>query len=52
MALPVTVPALSIEIKALYLADTAPTPATGYEIIELKDLVFTKIWIEFRVITS
>ena len=52
MSLPVTVPALSIEIKALYLNDTAPTPDTDYEIIELKDLVYTKLWLEFRVIIS
>ena len=52
MALPVTVPALSIEIKALYLNDTAPAPDTGYDIVELKDLVFTKLWVEFKVITS
>ena len=52
MALPLIVPALSIEIKAFYLNDTAPTPDTGYEIVELKDLVYTKLWVEFRVITS
>ncbi len=52
MALPVIVPALAIEIKALHLADTAPIPATGYDIVELKDLVFTKLWVEFKVVTS
>jgi len=52
VALPVIVPALSIEIKALYLADTTPTPATGYEVILLKDLGFTQLWVEFKVITS
>lgn len=52
MSLPVTVSALSIEIKALYLKDTAPTPTEGYDIVELKDLVFTKLWVEFKVITS
>jgi len=52
VALPVIVPRLSIEIKALHLSDTAPTPASGYEIILLKDLGFTQLWVEFKVITS
>ena len=50
MTLPVTVPALSIEIKTLYLSDTAPTPATDYEIIKLKDLIYTKLWMEMKII--
>lgn len=52
MSLPVTVPALSIEIKALHLADTAPAPTTGYEIAVLTDLGYTTLWAEFKVITS
>jgi len=52
VSLPVTIPALSVEIKALYLADTAPTPADGYEIVLVKDLVFTKIWMEHKTIYS
>ncbi len=52
MSLPVTVPALSIEILALHLSDTAPTPTTGYEIVEIKDLGYTKLWQEFKVITG
>ncbi len=52
MSLPVTVPALSIEIKALYLSDTEPAPVPDYEIIELKDLDYTKLWIQFKVVTS
>jgi len=49
---PVTVPILTLEIKATYLSDTAPTPAEGYEIVEVKDLGYTKLWIEMRIITS
>lgn len=52
MALPVIVPALSIEIKALHLADTEPAPIPDYDIIELKDLGYTKLWIRFKVVTS
>ena len=52
MGLPVTISALSIEIKDLYLSDTAPAPAEGYEIVEIKDLGFTKLWQEFKVITG
>ena len=52
MVFPVTVPILVLEIKATYLRDTEPTPSEGYEIAELKDLGFTKLWEEFKVITS
>ena len=52
MVLPVTVSALKIEIKALHLADTAPSPTTDYEISEVKDLGYTKLWMEFKVITG
>ena len=52
MALPVTVPALSIEIKALYLSDTEPTPSEGYEICQVKNLEFTILWMEYKVITA
>lgn len=52
MSLPVTVPALSIEIKALHLADDAPAPADGYEMVRIKDLGYTILWAEFKVITS
>ena len=52
MGLPVIIPALSIEIKALHLSDTQPTPATGYEIMLLKDLTYTKLWVEFKIVTS
>lgn len=52
MSLPITIPALSIEIKELALKDTAPLPDTGYEIVLLKDLGYTKLWVEFKVIAS
>ena len=52
MGLPITIPALSIEIKALHLSDTQPTPANGYEVVLLKDLTYTKLWVEFKVVTS
>lgn len=50
VGLPVTVPVLCLEIKATHLSDTQPTPADGYEIILVKDLGYTKLWIEFKVI--
>lgn len=52
VSLPVTISALSIEIKALHLADTAPTPADGYEIVQVKDLGFSKLWMESKVVYS
>lgn len=50
MGLPLTVPVLGLEIKATYLSDTQPAPAEGYEIVLVKDLGYTKLWIEFKVI--
>lgn len=52
MGFPVSVPILSLEIKDAKLSDTAPTPAEGYEIVLVKDLGYTKLWIEIRVTTS
>lgn len=49
MSFPVTVPIVTIEIKGLILSDTAPTPEAGYEVVMVKDLTFTKIWMEFKV---
>lgn len=46
---PVTVPILTLEIKAVYLSDTAPTPADGYEVVLVKDLGFTKLWMEIKI---
>ncbi len=50
MVFPVIVPILELEIKERYLSDTAPTPAEGYEIVLIKDLVYTKLWLELRTI--
>ena len=47
---PIIVPILEVEIKDRYLSDTAPTPAEGYEMVEIKDLGYTKLWLEFRMI--
>ena len=52
MDLPVSVPILTLEIKATHLSDTEPTPSEGYEIAQIKDLGYTKLWVEFRVIPS
>ncbi|MCJ7632458.1 hypothetical protein MUP77_08710 [Candidatus Bathyarchaeota archaeon] len=49
MSLPIKMPVVTIEITKLTLADTAPTPATSYETVMIKDLTFTKLWMEFRV---
>ena len=40
---------MSTEIKKLLLSDTEPTPQEGYEVVLLKDLSYTKLWIEFKV---
>lgn len=46
---PVTVPILTLEIKAMGLSDTEPTPAEGYEIVLVRDIGCTKLWMEYRV---
>lgn len=51
MVFPVTVPILTLEIKATHLSDTEPTPEEGYEIALVEDLGYTKLWIEVRVVT-
>jgi len=50
VSLPLTFPILEIEVKEFHVADTAPAPAEGYEIVQVKDLVYTKVWMEFKVI--
>ena len=50
VSLPATFPLLEIDIKDLHLGDTEPTPEEGYEIALVKDLEYTKVWIEFKVI--
>ena len=49
MSLPINVPVVTIEITKLVLADAAPTPASGYEVVMVKDLTYTKLWMEFKV---
>lgn len=49
MGLPVTVPVVSIEINDIILSDTEPTPATGYEVVMIKDLGYSKLWMEFKI---
>lgn len=50
MSFPITVPIVTIEVTKIVLADAAPTPASGYEVVMIKDLGFTKLWMEFRII--
>lgn len=51
MVFPITVPLVAAEIKRLILKDTKPEAAEGYEVVQLKDLTWTKLWIEFKVST-
>jgi len=50
VSLPLTFPVLEIEVKDFHLADTAPTLAEGYEVVMVKDLGYTKVWMEFKII--
>ena len=52
MGFPVTVPILTLEIKKTYLSDTEPTPASEYEVLLVKDLGYTKLWMEFKISQS
>ena len=52
MVFPVTVPILNLEITKSHLSDTKPTPEEGYEICLFKDLGYTKLWIEGKVVQS
>lgn len=47
--LPVQVLLSAIEIKNILEADTAPTPSEGYQIIQLADLGYTKLWMEYKL---
>lgn len=50
MALPVTVTVMTLEIKNVALSDVTPTPVEGYEVVMLKDLGYTKLWVVFKVV--
>lgn len=52
MSFPITVPLVTIEIKGLILSDTQPTPQEGYEIALIKDLGWSKLWIEYKITTA
>ena len=49
MSFPITVPVVTLEVKSLMLSDTEPTPLEGYEVVMIKDLGFTKMWMIFKV---
>lgn len=51
MEFPIVVPLVAAEISRFILKDTKPEPAEGYEIALVKDLTWTKLWIEFKVST-
>jgi hypothetical protein len=50
VGLPITVPLLSVELQAVVKSDTQPTPPEGYEVVLLKDLGYTKLWIVYKII--
>jgi len=50
VGLPITVPLLSVEFQAVVKSDTQPTPPEGYEVILLKDLAYTKLWIIYKIV--
>jgi hypothetical protein len=52
VSFPITVPLVTIEIKRLILSDTQPTPTEGYEVALVKDLGWTKLWTEFKIVTT
>lgn len=49
MSFPITVPLVSVELVGLHLSDTEPTPSKGNEIVLVKELGWTKLWLEFKV---
>ena len=51
MSFPITVPLVTLEVNRFILSDTEPTPAEGYEVVLVKELRWTKLWIEFKVST-
>jgi hypothetical protein len=52
VSFPISVALVSIEIKKLILSDVEPTPQEGYEVVMVKDLGWTKLWMEFKIILS
>jgi hypothetical protein len=52
VSLPVTIPLVTVEVKKLILSDAQPTPQEGYEIVMVKDLGWTKLWMEFKITTT
>lgn len=49
MVLPVTVPVVTLEIQNVVLSDMEPTPPEGYDVVLIKDLAYTKMWMVFKV---
>ena len=49
MVFPIDVPILTLEIKEIHLNDSMPTPSEEYEVIQIKDLGYTKLWMEFKI---
>ena len=49
MSFPIKVPLVTLEINRVILSDTEPTPEASYEVVLVKDLGWTKLWIEFKV---
>lgn len=52
MGFPISLPLVSIDINKLILSDVQPTPTQGYEVVLVKDLTWTKLWIEFKISTA
>jgi len=50
VGLPITVPLLSVELQAVVKSDEQPTPPEGYEVVLIKDLGYTKLWLLFRIV--
>jgi hypothetical protein len=49
-ALPVTQPLLSVELKDIVKADAQPPIPEGYEVVLIKDLTYTKLWLIYKII--
>jgi len=49
VSFPVTVPVVTLEIQNVILSDTEPAPPEGYEVIQIKDLTYTRMWMIFKV---
>jgi len=50
--LPIEVNLVKVEIAELVLGDEQPTPQEGYEVVMVKDLGWTKLWMIFKIIMS